>query len=145
MKRDPLATDPIVWKALTTQAREHLTHVDLDWLMEGAGLFTGQQRIDQSIRTAFGNPDWWPAWRDWRNEWKKRSASVAAKASTNGHTPAFEPPYPPDEPEGLWEEAEHLLITGSYLESISAALIRLLLAQGREARKLLERPRKNRA
>ena len=137
MTLEVLATDPQGWAAFNSEARQNLTDRDLDWLVEGAGVFTRKHRIDQAICTAFDNPNWWPAWRDWRN---KCRAIWSAHSGSNG-TPAASAsvlPYPPDEPVGVWEKAERLLESGSYLDSVSAALIRLLLAQGRVAREILQ-------
>ena len=137
MTVDALATDPHGWSAFNSKARRHLTDRDLDWLVEGASLFTQKHRIDQAICTTFDNPDWWSAWRDWRNECQNNWST-----KSNGRPPTPGRPilsYPPDEPVGLWEKAEHLLVSGTYLESVSAALIRLLLAQGRVAREMLQK------
>lgn len=139
MKPNPSGPRAVEWRSLSANARTYLTNTDLDWVMEGAGLFTKQQRIDRSIETAFGNPVWWPEWREWRNTWKETPALIMEKSPVRGTPAASRLPYPPDEPEGVWEEAAHLLKTGTYLESISAALIRLLLAQGRAARHALDR------
>lgn len=137
MTPDVLATDPQGWTAFNSKARQSLTDRDLDWLVEGAGVFTRKHRIDQAICAAFDNPDWWPAWRDWRNECRD---IWAAHPGANDTAPRSAPclRYPPDEPVGVWEKAERLLESGSYLDSVSAAIIRLLLAQGRVAREILQ-------
>ena len=136
MNVEAVTLDQQRWKAFNSRARRRLTDRDLDWLVEGAGLFTQKRRIDQAICTTFDNPEWWPAWRDWRNECRDHWSNHAS-----GREGSLDQPvaltYPPDEPVGLWERAEQLLARGSYLESVSAALIRLLLAQGRVARELL--------
>lgn len=119
---------------LQADVYDRLSNKDLDRLVEGASLFN-ESRFDQFIQTTFNNPSWWPNWRSWQNSFKM---AVTGAEDSKQHEPlSLNLPVPPEEPTSLWETAHHLLEEGTFVESVSAARIRLMLAQGRVIRKLM--------
>lgn len=108
------------------------------WLSMATHLYHREEaKVIDALYTEFDDLSWWEDWKEWNDRYEHLlpTSEDLRKACLSSPLPS-ELPAPPDEPEGLWAQAQDLWASDDRLLAIGGGTIRTVLARGRAAREI---------
>lgn len=96
-----------------------------------------EEQILEALQTEFDDLAWWKSWREWNEQYEQLlpTSDDLQWGRLSSPLPS-ELPSPPDEPEGLWSQAQDLWTSDNRKLALGGAAIRVALARGRATREI---------